>query len=198
MPRYELGRTKFVFILKNGRTYKTQKPKGPPPPNVSIYKGSTHIIAIRQFVEFVLHGQIGKDFYEFLNDTAVPDETIYSSLQRHPGVPGGINGNQPTWIPRALYWISKENSGICRVKWVRMLCWITFQDLRWVLGEGKKDKLFVHKVPFEFNEELIECILVATQGRKYDTAMWKEEKRIYNITCVNYSITARTNGKGEW
>ena len=79
-----------------------------------------------------------------------------------------------------------------------MLCWITFQDLRWVLGEEKKDKLFVHKVPFEFNEELIECILVATQGRKQDTAMWKEEKRIYNITCVNYSTTARTNGKGEW
>ena len=75
-----------------------------------------------------------------------------------------------------------------------MLCWITFQDLRWVLGEEKKDKLFVHKVPFEFNEELIECILVATQGRKYDTAMWKEEK----LLTINYSITARTNGKGEW
>ena len=62
----------------------------------------------------------------------------------------------------------------------------------------KKDKLFVHKVPFEFNEELIECILMATQGRKYDTAMWEEEKRIYNITCVNYSTTACANGKGEW
>ena len=81
MPRYELGRTKFVFILKNGRTYKTQKPKGLPPPNVSIYKGSTHIIAIRQFVEFVLHGQIGKDFYEFLKDTRTPDETTFSSYK---------------------------------------------------------------------------------------------------------------------
>ena len=198
MPRYELGRTKFVFILKNGRTYKTKKPKGPPPPNVSIYKGSTHIIAIRQFVEFVLYSQIGKDFYQFLKDSQIPDETIYSSLQRHPGVPGGINGNQPTWIPRALYWISKENSGICRGKWVRMPCWITFQDLRWVLGEEKKDKLFVHKVPFEFNDELIECILVATQGRKYDTAMWKEEKRIYNTTSVYHSTkvapTVKANG----
>ena len=147
MPRSELGRTKFVFILKNGRTYKTQKPKGPPSHNISVYKGSTHIVAIRQFVEFVLHGHIGKDFYQFLKDSRTPYETIYSSLQRHPGVPGEINGNQPTWIPRALHWI-KENSGICRGKWVRMLCWITFQDLRWVLGEEKKDKLFVHKVPF--------------------------------------------------
>ena len=75
-------------------------------------------------------------------------------------------GNQPTWIPRALYWISKETRGICRGKWVRQLCWITFQDLRWALGEKKKDKLFFHKDPFKFNEELIECILVARQGRK--------------------------------
>jgi len=197
MPKHELHRTKFVFILKNRRMYKTQKPKGPRPHNISIYKGSTYIIAIREFVEFVLHGQIGKDLYEFLKDSRIPDETIYSSLQRHPGVPGEINGNQPTWIPLTLYRI-KENSGIYRGKWVRMLCWITFQDLRWVLGEEKKDKLFVHKIPFEFNEELIECILVARQGRKYDTAAWKEEKRIYNITSVNYSTTARTNGKGEW
>ena len=189
MPKYQLYRNKFVFILKNRRMYKTQKPKGAPPHNISIYKGSTHIIAIREFVEFVLHGQIGKDFYEFLKDCHIPDETIYSSLQRHPGVPGGISGNQPKWIPRALYWISKETRGICRGKWVRQLCWITFQDLRWALGEKKKDKLFVHKIPFNFNEELIECILVARQGRKYDTAMWKDDKRIYNITSVYYSTT---------
>ena len=174
MAKRELSRINFVYILKeNHRNVRTNKPKGPPPHKILICKGSTHIIAIREFVEFVLHGQIGKDFYEFLKDTAVPDETIYSSLQRHPGVPGGINGNQPTWIPRAMYWISKETSGICHGEWVRQLCWITFQDLRWTLGEEKKDKLFVHKIPFNFNEELIECILVARQGRKYDTATWK-------------------------
>ena len=89
-------RTKFVYLLKqNHKMYRTNKIKGPPPHNITIYKGSTHIIAIREFVEFGLHGQIGKDFYEFLEDSKIPDETIYSSLQRHPGVPGGINGNQP-------------------------------------------------------------------------------------------------------
>ena len=198
MPKSQSYRNKFVFILKKRRMYNTKKPKGSPPHNISIYKGSTHIIAIRQFVEFVLYSQIGKDFYQFLKDSQIPDETIYSSLQRHPGVPGGINGNQPTWIPRALYWISKETRAICRGKWVRQLCWITFQDLRWALGEKKKDKLFVHKVPFTFNDVLIECILVARQGRKYDTAMWKEEKRIYNTTSVYHSTevapTVKANG----
>ena len=84
MPKSQSYRNKFVFILKKRRMYNTKKPKGSPPHNISIYKGSTHIIAIRQFVEFVLHGQIGKHFYEFLKDTRTPDETTYSSLQRHP------------------------------------------------------------------------------------------------------------------
>ena len=178
MAKRQLSRMKAVFILKeNHQIYKTKKPKGPPPHNITIYKGSTHIIAIREFVEFGLHGQIGKDFYEFLKDSKIPDETIYSSLQRHPGVPGGINGNQPRWIARALYWGDVKTSKVCRGKWVRKLCWITFQDLSWALGEENKGKLFVHKIPFNFNEELIECILLARQGRKYDTSMWNTNSR---------------------
>ena len=180
MAKRELSRMKAVFILKeNHKIYRTKKRKGPPPHNITICKGSTHIIAIRKFVEFALHGQVGKDFYEFLKDSGIPDETIYSSLQRHPGVPGAINGNQPTWIARAMlqYWSKNKTRGICRGKWVRFLCWITFQDLSWALGEENKDKLFVHKIPFNFNEELIECILLARQGRKYDTAMWNTNSR---------------------
>ena len=178
MAKRQLYRMKAVFILKeNHQIYKTKKPKGPPPHNITIYKGSTHIIAIREFVEFGLHGQIGKDFYEFLKDSKIPDETIYSSLQRHPGVPGGINGNQPRWIARALYWGDVKTSKVCRGKWVRKLCWITFQDLSWALGEENKGKLFVHKIPFNFNEELIECILLARQGREYDSAMWNTNSR---------------------
>ena len=101
-----------------------------------------HIIAIRQFVKFVLYSQIGKDFYDFLKDSQIPDETIYSSLQRHPGVPGGINRKSTNMDTTGMYWISKETRGICRGKWVRQLCWITFQDLRWALGEKKERQTF--------------------------------------------------------
>ena len=197
VPKNDLDRTKFVHILKGRKLYKTRMPKVLPPHNILIYKGSTHIIAIREFVEFVLHSQIGKDFYEFLKNTGVPDETIYSSLQQHPGVPGGINGNQPMWIPRALYWISDQTRDICRGLWVRQLCWISLQDLRWALGEDKKDKLFVQKIPFNFSEELIECILVARQGRKYATSAWKEEKRISKRTSLLTTVapTVEANGR---
>ena len=58
---------------------------------------------------------------------------------------------------------------------MRSLCWISLKDLQWVLGEEQRDNLFVHQFPFDFNEELIECTLVARQGRKYATAVWKQK-----------------------
>lgn len=179
MPRWDQNRTKFVHVLLNGQRgiFKTSKPKSPPPHNISIFKGSTHIIAIREFVDFVLHSQIGKDFIEFLKDTFVPDESLYGSLQQHPLTPGGIHGKQPEWIARALYWLFPKTVAKCHGEWVRSLCWISFEDLQWALGEDMKHKLFVHKIPFDFPEGLIECILVARQGRKYATSVWKLEER---------------------
>ena len=172
MPKARVMRTKFVHIFKNDGSYvQKTKPKSPPPHNISIFKGSTHIVAIREFVDFVLHSKIGKDFTEFLKDTLVPDETIYASLQQHPLAPGGIHGKQIGWISRALIWL-RNTRQICHGTWVRSLCWIDVEDLRWALGEENKKKLFVHKIPFNFNEELIECILIARQGRKYHTSVW--------------------------
>ena len=175
MPKRLVNRTKFIYIVKNhGRIVKTRKPKSPPPHNISIFKGSTHIVAIREFVNFVLHSEIGRDFTEFLKDTFIPDETLYASLQQHALAPGGIHGKQPGWIPRALNWLRSRHNQICHGTWERSLCWISVEDLRWALAKEKRRKLFVHKIPFNFSEDLIECILVARQGRKYNTSVWKQ------------------------
>lgn len=157
MPKHNEWRTKFVFKLRGNTIYNSSIPKSPPPHRIALYKGSTHIVAIREFVEF------GKDFTEYLKDTYIPDETLYASLQQHPLAPGGIHGDQPTWIPRALQWAPGE----CHGAWVRCLCWISIEDLRWVLGREMKEKLFVHKIPFDYNDDLLECILVARLGREY-------------------------------
>ena len=173
VPNKFLGRTKFVHLLKARQIYRTETQKGPPPHNISVYKGSTFIIAIREFVEFVLRNQIGKDFFEFLRNAEVPDEAIYSSLQRHPQAPGGINGNQPKWIALVLLWANEDTLDVCHGIWKRDVCWISLEDLRWVLGGREKKQLFVNKVPFDFSEELIECILLTRQGREYATTVRK-------------------------
>ena len=45
--------------------------------------------------------------------------------------------------------------------WERNKCWISLEDLRWAVGENNKEKRFVHTIPFDFNEQLIECIIEA-------------------------------------
>ena len=178
MPEHNKGRTMLVHELSNGVIYNTGVAKSPPPHNITICKGSTHIVAIRKFVEFVLHNKIGKDFTEFLKDAYVPDESMYASLQQHPLTPGGVRGQQPEYIPRALRWY---DSGLgCYGTWVRTLCWISIEDLRWVLGPAMRSKLFAHKIPFDNNDEILGCILVARQGRKYGTALWGPNESMEN------------------
>ena len=169
MPKHNEGRTKFVHSLQEGVIYNTGSAKSPPPHNIVIHKGSTHIVALREFVEFVIRSKIGTDFVEFLKDTYVADETMYASLQQHPLAPGGIRGEQPELIPRALHWYDQYPE--CHGKWVRTLCWLSVEDLRWALGPVMKDRIFVHKIPFDYSDDLLECILVARQGRKYGTAV---------------------------
>ena len=172
MPEHNQGRTKTSHKLTGNEMLDTGVPKSSPPNNIQIYKGSTHVVATKEFVHFVVNSQIGKSFSEFLKDTYVPDETIYASLQQYPNVPGGIHGKQPEYIPRALQWRDQYNE--CHGQWVRTLCWIAIEDLRWALGPIMRHKLFVHKIPFDYDDDLLECILVARQGRKYGSIIWRE------------------------
>ncbi|XP_074630462.1 uncharacterized protein LOC141889154 isoform X2 [Acropora palmata] len=90
----------------------------------------------------------------------------------HPLAPGGIIKEERDSIPRALHW--NVHNTECHGQWVRSLCWITAEDLRWALGSEMKYKLFVHKIPFDYDDDLLECILVARQGRKYGSILWRE------------------------
>ncbi|XP_068675976.1 N-acetyllactosaminide beta-1,6-N-acetylglucosaminyl-transferase-like [Montipora foliosa] len=173
VPEIFKFRTDFVHRFINNEFVRGEK-KPPPPHNIAIHMGSTHIIAIREFVNFVMHSQIGKDYLEYLKDTYIPDEMLYGTLHQYPHAPGGIQGKQPEWLPRALAWRFEKNEDFCKGLWMRYLCWISFQDLQWVLGEDMKMKLFVHKIPFNVRDELVDCILLARQGRKYGTAVWKK------------------------
>ncbi|XP_068741145.1 beta-1,3-galactosyl-O-glycosyl-glycoprotein beta-1,6-N-acetylglucosaminyltransferase 3-like [Montipora capricornis] len=170
IPEHNKGRTTYSHTLVNHQIYNTGVAKSPPPHNIAIYKGSTHIVATKEFMEFVVHSKIGKDFTEFLKDAYVPDETLYASLQQHPLAPGGIRGEQPEYIPRALHWVGQQ----CYGKWVRAICWLSIKDLQWALGSNMKKRLFVHKIPFDFYDDIVECLLVARQGRKYGSILWNE------------------------
>ena len=131
-------------------------------------KGWNHIAATRKFVEFVLYDKIATDFYQWLSDIFIPDEVFFSSLQRHPGTPGGDHDNDNhEWIMRAFAWLLESDNRQCFGNWIRSNCWLSTHDLRWILAENNRNKLFTQKIPFEYEENLVDCLSAVVQDREY-------------------------------
>jgi hypothetical protein len=65
-----------------------------PPINITLTKGSVHIIATRGFVHFAVEKQTAGKFLDWVKNTSVPDETFFSTLNHNPqlGVPGSYRG----------------------------------------------------------------------------------------------------------
>jgi len=178
MPEGNKDRTLFVFHFEKtssgqfsyGDVIKTQTSirKEPPPHSLKIYKGSNHVALTRRFAEFILFDQKAKDFYNWLNDTFIPDETFYATLQQVPGVPGGHQGNQ-TWIMRSMKWWSDQT---CWGYILRDICWMDVADLRWALSKEESKRLFVQKIPFDYNENMLKCLRIAAKGRNYGQGLF--------------------------
>ena len=68
--------------------------KPPVPVNVTLTKGSVHVVATRKFVDYVVFNNDSLKFREWVKDTDIPDETYFSSLNHSPqlGVPGSYLG----------------------------------------------------------------------------------------------------------
>ena len=69
-------------------------PKAPLILDLTLTKGSVHIAVQRGFVDFVLHNPVAARFQQWVNDTWIPDETFFSSLNHSPQqkVPGSYLG----------------------------------------------------------------------------------------------------------
>lgn len=145
----------------------TGRLKGPPPYGIKIYKGSSFIAGTREFCKYVLHEEIAKVFLQWVNDTVFVDETFFPSLYRHPGAPGGISGEQPEFITRgAVRWFRPEKVTLCYGHWLRGICVLGLADLSWLFAPDKKNMLFIQKIDFDYDAELVDCLYVMTQRRK--------------------------------
>ena len=69
---------------------------GPAPYNITVTKGSVHILVQRGYVDFLLHNHMAQEFVNWTRFTDVPDETMFSSLNFSPqiGVPGAYIGEE--------------------------------------------------------------------------------------------------------
>jgi len=68
--------------------------KLPEPHNITIMKGSVHIVVVRGFVEYAINNRTAVEFLDWVKDTGIPDETFFTSLNHNPHlqVPGAYLG----------------------------------------------------------------------------------------------------------
>jgi|SRR6218665_224972 len=69
-------------------------PKGYPPYNITIYKGSNQVAMTRAFALYFLYSKVSQDVIEWFRDTYAPDEYIWPTLNHNPQlhVPGSYKG----------------------------------------------------------------------------------------------------------
>ncbi len=72
----------------------TAYPKGRPPHNVVIYKGSHYVAMSKAFALYFMHSPVAKDLVDWFSDTLIPDEFIWPTLNHnaHLLAPGAYKG----------------------------------------------------------------------------------------------------------
>ena len=73
----------------------TNESKPPPPHSIRLVPGYVHVTVSRAFADYVVNSPVAQDFLFWANDTRVPDEVYFSTLQHcntHLKIPGSFIG----------------------------------------------------------------------------------------------------------
>ncbi|XP_014676193.1 PREDICTED: N-acetyllactosaminide beta-1,6-N-acetylglucosaminyl-transferase, isoform B-like isoform X2 [Priapulus caudatus] len=112
---------------------KTDQLKSAPPHDLVIFKGSRYGAFSRRFSDFVVHSAVSAAYVEWLQDTLIPDELFWGTLNRNQHIypPGGSTGdryinNSPI---RAVIWEYESKGVKCGGKFVREVCVFGYADL---------------------------------------------------------------------
>ncbi|KAL8596050.1 hypothetical protein ACOMHN_021090 [Nucella lapillus] len=159
----------------------------PAPHNISLYKGSVHIVASRGFVDYILHSPIARDFREWCKPTRHPDEHFFNSLNHNPHlrVPGGGAGKVIGYI------IGRKgvlNPSVARYKnWlpsfpcpghkvVRTICILNVLDLP--LLHTRKE-LFANKFYADYSRVALQCLAEELHNSTTEQALGRLD---FNVT----------------
>ncbi|XP_074649681.1 beta-1,3-galactosyl-O-glycosyl-glycoprotein beta-1,6-N-acetylglucosaminyltransferase-like [Tubulanus polymorphus] len=152
---WDLDRWKYKWTYGRRGFTRTDIRKSVPPHNLKIEKGATHIIATRPFIDYCINNQIAKDYLAWLEDTFVPDEAFFSTLNHDKKIcaPGGYYGDS-SWKPfvaRSVNW-----NGQCGGKKVRTVCVMGISDIAPMLRGNRK--FLVNKLYHDFEYLALDCL----------------------------------------
>ncbi|NP_001088259.1 uncharacterized protein LOC495090 [Xenopus laevis] len=168
MPPHKEVRWRKHYEIVDNSIRKTETDKTPPPLETPMFSGSAYYIVTRAFVSYILENEKIKHFLEWSKDTYSPDEFVWATLQRIPGVPGSVPAN-------SKYDVSDMNAYARFVKWqylegdvakgapyppcagdhVRSVCIFGAGDLEFML---QKHHLFGNKFDMDVDPTAIKCL----------------------------------------
>jgi beta-1,3-galactosyl-O-glycosyl-glycoprotein beta-1,6-N-acetylglucosaminyltransferase len=152
----------------------------PLPPSISrpFYKGEFHVLLTYEAVEFIHRDKRAAAWYDFLNETIVPDEHYYSMINRWPETPGFYpydhDLSKVTFMTRYKIWGDRPESRLCRGEYVRGICVFNYQDLWHV---ATTPHLFANKVLLGNDSLVPYCMAQYLQIRNE----MKDERREFSM-----------------
>ncbi|XP_057238505.1 beta-1,3-galactosyl-O-glycosyl-glycoprotein beta-1,6-N-acetylglucosaminyltransferase 3-like [Malurus melanocephalus] len=147
---------------------RTAREKLPPPLKSPMFTGNAYIVVTRDFVQHVFENPTAQKFLEWSKDTYSPDEHVWATLNRMPGVPGALPHNDKyqlsdmNALPRLVKWQYLEgdiSKGApyppCTGRHQRAVCIYGAGDVPWML---QQHHLLANKFDPDVDEAAILCL----------------------------------------
>uniref|UniRef100_A0A8D2L1L2 Beta-1,3-galactosyl-O-glycosyl-glycoprotein beta-1,6-N-acetylglucosaminyltransferase 3 n=1 Tax=Varanus komodoensis TaxID=61221 RepID=A0A8D2L1L2_VARKO len=147
---------------------RTDTKKSPPPQQSPMFTGNAYIVVTRAFVQHLFEDPAARQVLEWCKDTYSPDEHLWATLHRMPGVPGSVpfNGKfdltDMNAIARAVKWSYTEgdvSKGApyppCSGAHQRAVCVYGIGDLPWLITQHH---LFANKFDPRVDDDVITCL----------------------------------------
>ncbi|KAM4036291.1 beta-1,3-galactosyl-O-glycosyl-glycoprotein beta-1,6-N-acetylglucosaminyltransferase 3-like [Anomaloglossus baeobatrachus] len=104
------GRWRYHHEVHDDHISGTKSEKLPPPIKTPMFTGNAYIVVSRDFVKHIFEDSEAQQLIEWVKDTYSPDEHLWATLNRMPGVPG-------SFPPNNKYELSDMNAMARMVKW---------------------------------------------------------------------------------
>ncbi|NWW75926.1 GCNT3 acetylglucosaminyltransferase, partial [Climacteris rufus] len=162
-------RERWQYHYKVGRAiFRTAQQKLPPPHNSPMFTGNAYIVATRAFVQHIFEDPTAQKFLEWAKDTYSPDEHVWATLNRMPGVPGAVPSNDKfhlsdmNALPRLVKWQYLEGDTSkgapyppCTGRHQRSVCIYGVGDVAWML---QQHHLLANKFDPEMDNAAVLCL----------------------------------------
>uniref|UniRef100_UPI00358FC2A5 beta-1,3-galactosyl-O-glycosyl-glycoprotein beta-1,6-N-acetylglucosaminyltransferase-like n=1 Tax=Myxine glutinosa TaxID=7769 RepID=UPI00358FC2A5 len=166
----EAKKNRFAFSYKvvGTQIVKTDVSKSPAPFASGVFSGSAYFILSRAFVQHILGNEVARIAMDWFRDTYSPDEFLWATLQRMPGIPGSDPPNSKYHVSdmkavaRLVKWHYLEGDiqkgapyPPCQGEHRRSVCVYGAGDLHWII---QNHHLFANKFDTKVDPVAVQCL----------------------------------------